>query len=67
MPEYMTKEQVVQFLQISPSTLSRYRKQGLIPCYRLGPKLTRFRRQDVMTLLQPAPEAELMSTAPVSG
>ena len=42
-----TKAQVATFLQVTSRTVEKYHTQGL-PHFKLGPRRTRYRLQDVM-------------------
>lgn len=54
-PEVLTAKQAKEFLQISDSTLRRYIRKGKLKAYRLaGERDLRFRREDVLALLEPA-------------
>ena len=54
-PEILTAKQAKDFLQISDSTLRRYVRKGKLKAYRLaGVRDLRFRREDVLALLEPA-------------
>ncbi|HHX40984.1 MAG TPA: helix-turn-helix domain-containing protein [Armatimonadetes bacterium] len=54
-PEVLTAKQAKDFLQISDSTLRRYIRKGKLKAYRLaGERDLRFRREDLLALLEPA-------------
>ncbi|MBI3948460.1 MAG: helix-turn-helix domain-containing protein [Armatimonadetes bacterium] len=54
-PEVLTAKQAKAFLQISDSTLRRYIRKGKLKAYRLaGERDLRFRREDLLALLEPA-------------
>lgn len=40
--EYLTVEQAAAILQVRPSTLRAWVREGRIPCIRFGPRATRF-------------------------
>lgn len=53
-PEVLTAKQAKDFLQISDSTLRRYIRKGKLKAYRLaGERDLRFKRDDLLALLQP--------------
>ena len=53
--EVLTAKQAKDFLQISDSTLRRYIRKGKLKAYRLaGERDLRFKREDLMALLEPA-------------
>ncbi len=47
----MTVKQVLEFLNISRSTLHRITKQGFLPAYKLG-KALRYKREEVDEFLR---------------
>lgn len=54
-PEVLTAKQAKDFLQISDSTLRRYIRKGKLRAYRLaGERDLRFRKEDLLALLEPA-------------
>ena len=42
--EFLTVEEAAAILKVKPSTLRAWVREGRIPCYRLGPRATRFTR-----------------------
>jgi excisionase family DNA binding protein len=42
---YLTVDEAAAILKVRPSTLRAWVRAGSIPCYRLGPRATRFTRQ----------------------
>lgn len=47
-PEYMSPETAAKYLDVSINTLSDWRTKGTGPAFkRLGPRLVRYRRQDL--------------------
>lgn len=68
--EVLTAKQAKDFLQISDSTLRRYIRKGKLKAYRLaGERDLRFRREDLLALLEPANgllEAELATDEPLT-
>jgi len=43
--EYLTVEQAAHYLNVRPSTLRAWVREGRMPCFRLGPRATRFTRE----------------------
>lgn len=43
--EYLTVEQAADYLNVRPSTLRAWVREGRMPCFRLGPRATRFTRE----------------------
>lgn len=53
-PEVLTAKQAKALLQISHSTLRRYIRKGKLKAYRLaGERDLRFKREDLLALLEP--------------
>lgn len=48
----MTIPEVMQYLKISRQYLHQLTKEGSIPCYRLGKKAVRYRREDIDKYLE---------------
>lgn len=55
-PPLMTKRQVAELLQYSTRTIDRMVSAGLLPKLKLGKRSVRFRRRDVLPLLEGADE-----------
>jgi excisionase family DNA binding protein len=51
-PEWMTVEQVAEWLQVSTKTIRRYIEDGSLPAVNLGGRAIRIRRQDLEVWLQ---------------
>ncbi len=51
-PEWLTVEQVAEWLQVSTKTIRRYIEDGSLPAVNLGGRAIRIRRQDLETWLQ---------------
>ncbi len=51
-PEWLTVEQVADWLQVSTKTIRRYIEDGSLPAVNLGGRAIRIRRQDLETWLQ---------------
>ncbi len=43
--EFLTVEEAAAILKVKPSTLRAWVRDGRMPCYRLGPRATRFTRE----------------------
>jgi excisionase family DNA binding protein len=50
--ELMTRKQVAALLQVHSNTVTRYEIAGKLPVVRLGPFSVRYRRSDVLQLIQ---------------
>lgn len=48
---YITKREAAEILNVSQRTVSNYIAQGIVPGYRVGPRLMRLRREDVEALV----------------
>lgn len=55
--DLLTTAEVAELLKVSPVTVARWKKQGRLPAYKLGPRAVRFRRADVAALARPIPVA----------
>jgi len=42
--EMLTVEQAAAILKVKPATVREWVRQGRVPCYKLGPRATRFTR-----------------------
>lgn len=42
--EFLTVDEAAAFLKVKASTLRQWVREGRMPCYRLGPRATRFTR-----------------------
>ena len=51
-PEWLTVEQVAEWLQVSTKTIRRYIEDGSLPAVNLGGRAIRIRRQDLEVWLQ---------------
>jgi len=47
MNEILTLQETAQYLKCHESTIRRYIKQGHFPCFKLGPRVFRFRKSDL--------------------
>jgi excisionase family DNA binding protein len=52
---WLTADEAAEYLQVTRRTLDRYRTEGRIPAYRVGPRAVRFKRADLDALAQPIP------------
>jgi excisionase family DNA binding protein len=48
----LTKKSVAEFAGVSPGTISRWVRDGIIPCIRIGYRTLRFNLEDVVRSLQ---------------
>ncbi len=51
-PEWLTVEQVAEWLQVSTKTIRRYIEDGSLPAVNLGGRAIRIRRQDLDAWLE---------------
>ena len=52
-PPYMTVEQVAEYLQMSVTSVWRFRKEGKLKAYRIpGTRLIRFRRNEIEKVME---------------
>jgi len=58
LPALLTPEDVSAFLNVPRRTVYQWIDSGLLPSYRVGPRLIRIFRQDVLTLLQRLPVSD---------
>jgi hypothetical protein len=57
--EFLTAREVQYMLQISPRTLVNYDRRGILPGYRIKTsRLLRYKREDVLKLIEETPFAE---------
>lgn len=50
--QLLTKQEVADWLRVDLNTIDRMRERGDLPTVRVGPRLVRFRRADVLRLLE---------------
>lgn len=65
---YLTRQQAAELLCISTSTLDRMVKRGVLPAYKIGPKIVRFDERDLTDYVrshQAAPLARTKLAQPV--
>ena len=51
--ELLTTQEVATLCRVTPSTVARWAKAGILPALTIGPRTLRFRRADVDALLEP--------------
>lgn len=49
-PEMLTRADVARIWKVNPHTVDRWVAAGILPAYRLGPRLIRFRAEDVAAM-----------------
>jgi excisionase family DNA binding protein len=54
--QLLTKQEVCDWLKIDTNTLDRMRQRGELEAVIVGQKLVRFRRSDVLAILNPSTE-----------
>lgn len=55
MSTYLTAAEVADMLGITPKTLRRLVAEGVLPAYRLGPRMLRFKAEEVEAAIKPVP------------
>ena len=50
LPELMTTAQAAEFMNVKETTVRAWARAGYIPAYKLGPKLWRFAKKDLLLL-----------------
>ncbi len=50
--QLLTAGEVARLLRVSPSTVFKWSKSGIIPSYRLHQKSLRFKREDITTFVE---------------
>lgn len=48
--EYMSTAQAAEFMNVKVTTIRAWARTGFIPAYKVGPRLWRFRRADLIGL-----------------
>jgi excisionase family DNA binding protein len=72
-PALLTTSQVALLLQVTPRTVRRWARDGVLPRLRLGGRITRYRSTDIAALIDPtqsigrAGEARPMSNSDTAG
>jgi excisionase family DNA binding protein len=64
--DVFTPAEVAGILRVDPRTVSRWAKQGLLPCFRTPGGHRRFHREDVEKLIT-TPAGEVFQLTPVPG
>lgn len=60
LPEYLTLKQACELLQVHPNTLRNWDKNGILKAIRIGAgKLRRYKKEDILALLETSQELEL--------
>ena len=49
---YLSPDQAADYMNVSRSTLDRWRKSGLITCARIGRRMIRYRRPDLDAMMK---------------
>lgn len=52
-PDLVTRQQAAKILNVHPATIDRWRESGKLPWFQVGERAPRFRRADVLALIQP--------------
>lgn len=55
-PDILTPKHVMEILSISKNTLYHLIQTNELPAFRLGPRAWRFRKEDIITYLEEAPD-----------
>jgi excisionase family DNA binding protein len=58
LPALLTPEDVAAFFNVPRRTVYQWIDSGLLPSYRVGPRLLRILRQDVLSLLRRLPVSD---------
>ena len=56
-PEYLAPKQAAELVGVHPLTIRRAIASGDLPAMRMGPRIIRVKRADVLALLRPIPTA----------
>jgi len=46
-PGFVSAKDLARYLSVSPRTVARLHSEGIIPCHRIGPRIVRFRLNEV--------------------
>jgi excisionase family DNA binding protein len=63
LPATMTVREVAEALRATERSVLRWRQQGRLRAFKLG-SFTRFRREDVLAMLEPAPRLKFGAAQP---
>lgn len=50
-PELLTLQEACGMLKVHPNTLRQWDKNGTLPAIRISPRMRRYRKEDIMKLL----------------
>jgi excisionase family DNA binding protein len=56
--DYLTVVQAADLLQVNPSTIRRWIREGMLPAYRIGQRRVALKRSDVASLIAPVRTGE---------
>lgn len=56
-PEYLAPKQAAELVGVHPLTIRRAIASGDLPAMRMGPRIIRVKRSDVLAMLRPIPTA----------
>ncbi len=54
MPSLLTPQEVAELLRVTPRTVNRYAADGRLRRVKIGQRLSRYRREDVLVLIDPS-------------
>jgi excisionase family DNA binding protein len=57
--QLLTAEEVASILKVSPSAVFKWAKRKVIPSYRIHEKCLRFKREDIVALIEKGKGVEL--------
>lgn len=66
LPRFVPINEAAAYAGVEPSTLRDWARRGLLPAYRIGPRLLQVNLDDVDALRRPLPTAKSKSTTPRS-
>ena len=55
-PDILTPKDIMEILSISKNTLYHMIQSNELPAFKLGPRAWRFRKEDIITYLEEAPD-----------
>ena len=56
-PEWLTVSEAAAYLKVTRATLYRWVREGRLPLFKVGPRLSRLRFDDVASLVHPGDDA----------
>ena len=65
-PSILTTREAADLLRVSERSIERWRAQGKLPTMNLSNKWVRFRRADVLAMLEPEPRLNFGAALPVA-